>query len=393
MSNTLPAGTFDFDPRTRVVFEAGGLSKLGSYAREILGNNKSDVFLVTDAGLAEAGHESRAVESLQAAGLNVTIYDDVLPNPTTEDVANGLKAAQENNVDLIIGLGGGSSMDCAKGINFLLTNGGQMEDYHGVGKATQPMKPFLAVPTTSGTGSEAQSFAVIGNPVTHMKMACGDKKAAAKIALLDPELTITMPKAVTTTTGIDAISHAVETYVTTKRTSVSKIFSRSAWQKLATFLPAVLDNPNDTKARGEMQFGAFLAGSAIENSMLGATHALANPLTAHFNTTHGIAIGILLPHVIRYNEPTVGRLYGELAGDIGLCSPTDSSATEKLAKFITDIVKKCELPTSLEEIEIDPELIPVMAEEASKQWTGQFNPRPVDVPSLEEIYRCAFTKS
>jgi alcohol dehydrogenase len=377
---------FDFDPQTRVVYGSGVMSRLGELSRE-LGDR---ALLVTDKGLKDAGHEDRAIESLNEAGLSATIFDDVHPNPTTEDVDRCLAVAREANVNLIIGLGGGSSMDCAKGANFLLTNGGRMEDYWGVGKATKPMLPMIAVPTTSGTGSEAQSFALIANAETHMKMACGDKKAACRIALLDPELTVTMPASVTAVTGIDAISHAVETYVTTKRNTVSQLFSRRAWSLLAKSFPRVLEDPSDLEARGGMLVGSHFAGAAIENSMLGATHALANPLSAHFGLTHGVAIGVMLPHVVRFNAAVVGELYEDLAADAGLCENGDPSAAERLAQYLTVVVKDWGLPTSLAECHVQTDLIPTMAEEAAKQWTGTFNPRPVDVNSLRELYECAF---
>ncbi|MCY2967984.1 MAG: iron-containing alcohol dehydrogenase, partial [Planctomycetota bacterium] len=202
--------SFDYEPRTRVVFGAGKLTELGTLALE-LGARRG--LLVTDRGLAKAGHPQRGIALLEQAGLTVTVFDDVQENPTSDDVERGLAVARAAQIDLLIGLGGGSSMDCAKGINFLLTNGGVMEDYWGTGKAKLPMLPMIAVPTTAGTGSEAQSYALIANTRTHMKMACGDPKAACKIALLDPELTLSMPPSVTTASGIDAVSHAVESYV------------------------------------------------------------------------------------------------------------------------------------------------------------------------------------
>ncbi len=391
---TLPVKTdvddlaaFDFDPRTRVIYGPGVLAQLGSLTRELGGHR---VLLVTDKGLKSAGHDARAIEALTAAGITVAVFDETQPNPTTDDVDRALTVARQANVDFIIGFGGGSCMDCARGVNFLLTNGGRMEDYWGVGKAKLPMLPMIAVPTTSGTGSEAQSFALIANAQTHMKMACGDKKAACRVALLDPELTVTMPASVTAMSGIDAISHALETYVTTRRNPISQLFSRRAWGLLAKAFPQVLRSPRDIHARGAMLVGAHWAGAAIENSMLGATHALANPLSAHFGTSHGIAIGVMLPHVIRYNGSVVNGLYSELAADLGLCQLQADSATETLARYIETVVIDSGLPTSLQECNVKPDLIPVMAEEASKQWTGTFNPRPVNKQSLEELYRCAF---
>src|SRR5262249_39091353 len=158
------------------------------------------------------------------------------------------------------------AMDCAKGINFLLTNGGAMADYRGFGKATKPMLPSVGVPTTAGTGSEAQSYALIADEKSHMKMACGDRKAAFHVAILDPEVTVSQPRSVTAVPGIDALSHALESYVTAKRNRVAQMFSREAWRLLEPNLEVVLRSPDDLEARGAMQMGAFLAGTAIENS-------------------------------------------------------------------------------------------------------------------------------
>ena len=265
-----------------------------------------------------------------------------------------------------------------------------MEDYWGIGKATQPMLPLIAVPTTAGTGSEAQSFALIANRKTHMKMACGDKKAACRIALLDPELTLSMPHSVAAATGIDAISHALESYVTKPRTGISQLFSREAWRLLSQGFLQILQDPQDLQARGKMLLGSYLGGAAIENSMVGATHALANPLSAHFDMTHGIAIGIMLPHVIRYNAEVVGDLYGNLARDAGLCEESDSNASLLLAEHVESLVASAGSPTTLSACDVDPDLIPTLAEEAAEQWTGKFNPRPVDAESLKELYECAF---
>ena len=377
---------FDFQPQTRVLFGPGTVDRLGELACQL---GAARVLLVTDKGLARAGHEQHGIEALSRAGLEVTVFDDVHPNPTTEDVDRGVKAARNARIDLIVGLGGGSSMDCAKGINFLITNGGRMEDYWGVGKAKKPMLPMIAVPTTAGTGSEAQSFALIAHPQTHMKMACGDKKAACRIAVLDPDLTHTMPPAVAAATGIDALSHAVETYVTKPRNPVSQLFSRRAWQLISSAFPRVLDAPDDSEARAMMLLGAHFAGAAIENSMLGATHSLANPLSARFGTTHGVAIGVMLPHVVRYNQQVVGSLYGVLAADAGLCDPNDPSAAERLADFIESLVARSGQPSTLSDCDVDPDLIPQLASEAAGQWTARFNPRPVTAAELEELYRCA----
>jgi alcohol dehydrogenase len=348
------------------------------------------VLVVTDKGLADAGHEQRAAEVLAAAGLHVAVFDEVHPNPTTLDVDHCVVAAKRNAIDFIVGLGGGSSMDCAKGLNFLLTNGGRMEDYKGIGKATKPMLPMIAVPTTAGTGSEAQSFALIANAKTHMKMACGDKKAACRVAILDPDLTASMPPAVAAATGIDAISHAVETSVTTARNPISQLFSSRAWKLLAAAFPKVVKSAQNETARGAMLLGAHLSGAAIENSMLGAAHALANPLSAHFGLTHGIAVGIMLPHVVRYNGEVAGDIYGRLAADAGLCAADASDAAHRLAVHLESLLAAAGLPTALKDCDVDSELFGQLADEAALQWTGNFNPRPASPRDFWELYQCAY---
>ncbi|WP_437187358.1 iron-containing alcohol dehydrogenase [Planctomicrobium sp. SH668] len=381
--------SFDFDPRTRVLFGSGTSSRLGEMAIQYGGTH---ALLVTDPGIRDAGHEARAIQSLTDAGIRVSIFDDVRPNPTTLDIDRGTQFAKDLGVDLMIGLGGGSSMDCAKGINFLLTNGGKMVDYKGTGKATKPMLPFIAIPTTSGTGSEAQSYAVISDEETHMKMACGDKKALACVSILDPDLTLTMPQKVTAATGVDAISHALETFVTLKGNAVSHMFSQQAWILLTAALPQVLAQPDHLQARGAMQQGAYFAGAAIENSMLGATHALANPVSAHFDTIHGIAIGALLPYVVAYNsqKPGVEMRYRWLAQLAGIGEIDDEQLINKLCDRLVTMVDRAGQPTNLKECGVEEDLLPQMAAEAAAQWTAQFNPRPVDEASLLEIYQCAY---
>ena len=378
---------------TRVEAGPGALSTLGRWARDLGGQR---LFLVTDRGLREAGHEERVLACLDASGYDsesVAVFGDVRPNPTTEDVDRALAVARDHGSDLIIGLGGGSSLDCAKGVNFLLTNGGRIEDYWGVGKADQPMLPMIAVPTTAGTGSEAQSFALIANAKTHMKMACGDKKAACRVAILDPELTLTMPAAVTAATGIDAISHALETAVTTQRNSISSRFSREAWAMLAEGFPRVVNGSGEIDARQQMLYGAHLAGAAIENSMLGAAHALANPLSAHYDMTHGVAIGIMLPHVIRFNQDVASEIYADLLAVAGAETVPGLAAGEQLASLVEQMAGDAGLPCTLAECDIRDNLLDQLAAEAYEQWTGQFNPRPVSTETLKGLYECASPQS
>src|SRR5205085_2716634 len=242
-----PLPSFDFHPLTRVVFGAGALARLGALARELGGNR---ALLVTDPGLEAAGHPQRAVASLGEAGVEAFLFDGVEENPSTRHVEAGLEAAKRHAVNLLVAVGGGSAMDCAKGINFLLSNGGRVEDYKGFGKASRPMLPSVGVPTTAGTGSEAQSYALIADEKTHLKMACGDRKAAFRVAVLDPEVTVSQPRQVTVVTGIDAVSHALESYVTARRNPLSQMFAREAFRLLDGHFDKVLRQPNDLDARG-----------------------------------------------------------------------------------------------------------------------------------------------
>lgn len=376
---------FDFQPRTRVVFGPGSLARLGQIARDL---DFHRTLLVADPGVAEAGHLAAAQRALAAAGVEIHTFADFGVNPDSAMVEAGVRLARPRAVDSVIGLGGGSSLDCAKGINFLLTNGGAMADYRGYGKARMPLLPMIGVPTTAGTGSEAQSYAVIADAATHMKMACGDPSAAVRVAILDPDLTATAPRQVTAMAGFDAIAHAVETSVTTKRTPLSDMFSHRAWRLLNNAYERVLNNPDDAEARGAMQLGAYFSGMAIEQSMLGAAHACANPLTARCNTVHGQALAILLPHVVRWNAGVAGGQYAALL-DSEPARARDEDAAEALAVRLEHLAAAGGLNLRLRDIGVEAAHLPELADLAAGQWTGGFNPRPFNAVGALEIYRAA----
>ena len=382
---------FDYYSPTRLVFGVGCVHRVGELAKDF-GAHK--VLLVTDAGLVSAGHAGKVQALLEAAGLTVILFGSVRENPTTADVAHCLAIARAGAVDTIVGLGGGSSMDTAKGCNFLLTNGGRMQDYWGMGKATRPMLPLIAIPTTAGTGSECQSFALIADEKTHQKMACGDPKAAARVALLDPALTLSQPPRVTACTGIDAIAHAVETAVTRKRTPLSMMFSHRAFQLAMGSFPKVVANPADAEARGRMLLGAALAGMAIENSMLGAAHSAANPLTAHFGIPHGQAVGMMLPFVVRFNgrDAATCAAYAELASaaEIACVSDGCEPALHALVARLEALLNLAGMPRSLADCGVDRESLGTLAAEATRQWTANFNPVMIGEADFLALYQAAF---
>ena len=379
---------FDFQPRTRVIFGAGVIDRLGDLAREL---NFKRTLLVADHGLVASGHVDEAVSPLEKAGVEVFRFHDFEVNPDTQMVEAGTRFVSSLKIDSIVGLGGGSSLDCAKGINFLLTNGGRMSDYRGYGLATKPMLPMIAIPTTAGTGSEGQTYALISDAETHVKMACGDSKAAFRVALLDPALTVSQPQSITATSGFDAIAHAVETYVTTKRNPLSEVFSREAWRLLEPNYERVLTEPDNLEARGAMQLGAFYAGVAIENSMLGATHACANPLTARYGTAHGAAIAMLLPSVVRWNESVAADDYGRLLSWSSVAGKrNDLSPTESLARRLEELAEAGGLRQKLRTTGVKETEITQLASEAAEQWTGTFNPRPFNKEGAIEVYQCVY---
>ena len=344
----------------KIIHGAGSLSELPNLV-------SGKALIVTDEGIVRAGHVERAAELLD----EVVVFDKVHENPREKDVALCAEFAREVNPDVIIGLGGGSSMDTAKGVLFLLSGGGSMSDYQGHGKAKGEMLPFIAIPTTAGTGSECQSYAVLCRDESHEKMACGDPRALAKVAILDPELTGSMPLRVARLTALDALSHALESAVCNQRTEESQGFSFEAFLKIEPVIEKILKGEATVEERGEMLMGSALAGRAIEASMLGAAHASANPLTAHFDVVHGRAVMTMLPAVMRWNSEVVGEIYARL--------------NPGLIEWVESLRGLAELNP----VEVTKEMIPQLAGEAAKQWTGQFNPRPMSEGDFAEAYRVA----
>ena len=380
--------TFRFNAPTQLVVGPGRLSELGGLATTpaIVGQRRPRrVLMVVDRGVRRAGHAEPATRSLTDAGLEVALFDDFSENPTASMVDAGVAAAVQCQPDLLVGLGGGSAMDACKAINLVFCCGGQIADYRGAGKATTDLLPMIAIPTTAGTGSEVQSYAIISDDETHIKMPCGDVRAQPAAAILDPHLVMTQPPAVAALTGIDAISHAVETSVTRRRSVVSSLWSREAFRFLASSFETFLRDPSDLRSAASMQWGAACAGMAIEASMLGAAHATANPLTARYGIPHGQAVGLMLPAVVELNAATEGSQYGELVRSI---DPTiaDPQAAPWLVERIQRWTRQCHLATRLRDLDADVD-IPACAVDAMSQWTGTFNPVALTPAIVESLYR------
>jgi alcohol dehydrogenase len=380
----LLAAPFDLRTRGRVVYGPGSLARLGELATEL---GLSRVLLVTDRGIVRAGIAQRAREALESAGIRVAVHDAVREDPAAADVDACLASARDCAAEGFVAVGGGSSIDTAKGANFLLCGGGAIADYWGPNKARGPLKPLIAVPTTAGTGSEVQSYALIAEDATHKKMACGDPRAVPAVALLDPELTVSQPAPVTAATGVDALVHALECAVTRTRSAASLLHAHEAFRLIAGNLERVLQEPRDLEARGAMQLGACWAGLAIENSMLGAAHAAANPLSAKYGTVHGHAVGLMAAHVVRFNarDAEARQAYEELSRAAGFAD----RSPEALADRVAGLVRAAGLPSGLSAAGVRITDVPELARDAETQWTGKHNPRPVDARGFEELYRAA----
>ncbi len=367
--------TFDTRPSPRLLFGPGRIAELADCVRS-LGCSKP--LIVTDPGIVAAGHVDRACCILDRHGLRAEVFENTHVNPTETDIEECRDFARQLEPDCLIGLGGGSSLDTAKGCNFLLHHPEKrMRDFRGYGHATAPMLPFIAVPTTAGTGSECQSYAVVSRDETHEKMACGDPGALARIALLDPELTLSQPRTIATLTALDALSHAIESAVCTRRNPVSSASSLQAFRLLSASIEPLLRGEATDTDRANLLLGAAMAGSAIENSMLGAAHATANPLTARHDLAHGLAVWTMLPHVVRFNaaDTATAAIYDDLSRNL----------EHPLAAWLDHILSLADLPA----VEIPPQQLPQLAADAAEQWTGRFNPRPLTPEAITGLYESA----
>ncbi len=364
----------------KLVFGNGVLKELPACLREL---GTSSVLLVTDQGIVRAGHAETARSLLQANDIPVSVYDAVHESPTESDCADCCEFAKGVDFDCIVALGGGSSLDTAKACNFLLTNGGRMSDYQGYGKASKRMLPIIAIPTTAGTGSECQSYALVSKDGSGEKMACGDPKALAKVAILDPDISDTQPRPVAVQTGIDALAHALESAVSSNRTELSSLYSEAAFRHISRAIGDIIDGHVKGDDRGHMLLGAALSGRAIENSMLGAAHACANPLTARHGVIHGRAVALMLPPVMKFNEANrdaagIYCRYSQILHETGISS-------QPLIEWVAELVGRMERP----EFRADEAEITELASAAASQWTGQFNPRPLEVGDFVDLYRVA----
>lgn len=360
-----------------------------------LGGSKP--LLVTDKGVVAAGICKQVTDLLDAAAMPYVIYDETVPNPTDTNVHNGVKIYRDNGCDSLITLGGGSSHDCGKGIGLLISNGGKIHDYEGVDKASKPLMPYLAVNTTAGTASEMTRFAVITDTSRHVKMAIADWRITPGIAIDDPVLMVGMPAALTAATGMDALTHAVEAYVSTIATPMTNACAVESIKLIFKFLRKAVANGQDLVAREGMCFAQYLAGMAFNNASLGYVHAMAHQLGGFYNLPHGECNALLLPHVEQFNLIAQVEKFAEMAEIMGEntygLAPRD--AAELALKAIRQLSADVGIPSTLVELgkrygkDVKTSDIPTMTSNAQKDICKYTNPRSATDDDITNIYTSA----
>ena len=380
--------TYYFLP-TRIVFGEGAVQEAGDLVKS-LGAKKC--LIVTDRYLGQIGMADRVQGILKKAGIEACIFAGAEPNPTDKNVEAGARFYQENECNSIISLGGGSSHDCAKGIGLVAANGGQIADFEGVDKSSKPMIPLMAINTTAGTASEITRFCIITDTSRKVKMAIVDWRVTPQIAINDPELMKGMPPSLTASTGMDALTHAIEAYVSTDANPLTDAAAIMAIKMIAHYLPKAVANGNYMKARDKMAYAQYLAGIAFNNASLGYVHAMAHQLGGFYNLPHGVCNAILLPYVESYNLIGNMNRFRDVAQAMGVQVEGISvtCAAEKAIEAIKKLSRQLEIPTDLKQLGVREEDFGIMADNAKKDVCQLTNPRTATREQVIEIYRQAY---
>jgi len=351
----------------------------------------TNALIVTDTFLAQSGMVDEVKALVEAAGAKALVWGGAEPNPTDINVHDGLKVYQENNCDMIISLGGGSSHDCAKGIGIVATNGGNIRNYEGVDKSSKPMPPFIAINTTAGTASEMTRFCIITDTDRKVKMAIVDWRVTPNVAINDPVLMVGMPPALTAATGMDALTHAVEAYVSTIATPVTDSAALMAIKLIAANLRNAVANGTNMEARDKMAYAEFLAGMAFNNASLGYVHAMAHQLGGFYNLPHGVCNAILLPHVCKFNLIACPGRFAEIATAMGenIEGLSIRAAADVAIESIRQLSADVGIPGGLTELNVKEEDLKTMAENAMKDACSFTNPRLATLDDVIQIYRNA----
>jgi alcohol dehydrogenase len=383
--------TFGFFIPTVSLMGVGCSKETGAQAKALGATN---LLIVTDSGLAKLGVADKIKAQLEEVGLKAVVFDGAEPNPTDKNVAAGVDVYKKNKCDGIVSLGGGSAHDCAKGVGMVIGNGGTIRDYEGVNKTTKPMPPFLAINTTAGTASEMTRFCIITNTDTHVKMALVDWRCTPNIAINDPLLMVGMPPALTAATGMDALTHAVEAYVSTIATPITDACALQAIKLVAKFLSPAVANGQNIEARDRMAYAEYLAGMAFNNASLGYVHAMAHQLGGFYNLPHGVCNAILLPQVCDFNLIACTERFADIAVALGENVKTLSTleAAEKGIAAIRKLAKSVGIPAGLAELGVKEADLKTMALNAQKDACMLTNPRTATLDQVIGMYKASMGK-
>ena len=348
--------------------------------------------IVTDAGLAKAGVAARVAEKLALQDIESVIFDGAKPNPSIANVEAGLEVLKQHQCDFVVSLGGGSPHDCAKGIALCATNGGHIRDYEGLDQSSKPQLPLVSINTTAGTASEMTRFCIITDEDRHVKMAIVDRNVTPLLSVNDPELMVAMPKGLTAATGMDALTHAIEAYVSTAANPITDACAIKAMELISQNLRKAVQDGKDLTARENMAYAQFLAGMAFNNASLGFVHAMAHQLGGFYDLPHGVCNAVLLPHVQTFNASVCAARLTDVARALGVdvsgLSPEEGAQAAVAA--IRTLARDVEIPAGLRDLGAKLDDIPILATNALKDACGLTNPRRADQGQIEEIFRNAF---
>ncbi|PWX52364.1 L-threonine dehydrogenase [Clostridium perfringens] len=347
--------------------------------------------IVTDKVLGQIGIVKKVTDVLDNKNIEYAIYDETKPNPTVKNVNDGLALLKEKECDFVISLGGGSAHDCAKGIALLATNGGEIKDYEGVDKSKKPQLPMVGINTTAGTGSEMTLFAIITDEERHIKMALVDKHLTPIIAVNDPMLILAMPKSLTAATGMDALTHAIEAYVSTSATPITDACAEKAIELISNYLVNAVENGQDVEARDMMAYAEYLAGMAFNNASLGYVHAMAHQLGGFYNLPHGVCNAILLPHVQEYNKATSASRLAKIAKIMGgnIEGLTDEQGADLCIDMIKSLSQTIGIPEGLGVLGVKESDFETLATNALNDACSLTNPRKGNLEEVIAIFKKA----
>jgi alcohol dehydrogenase class IV len=382
---------FAFNTAPSIRFGAGALADLGDIVRQRIGTR---IMLVTDPGMVATGIVDRALATLVAAGVEAAVFSRVEADPPEPVVLAAVEAARGHEIEGVVGLGGGSSLDTAKLVSLLVSGREQLKDVYGVGKAKGPRLPLILVPTTAGTGSEVTPISIVTTGANE-KMGVVTPVILPDVALLDPELTLGLPPHITAATGIDAMVHAIEAYASASPNNnpISRVLATEALTLMGAALERAVHHGSDIEARSSMLLGSMLAGQAFANSPVAAVHALAYPIGGHFHVPHGLSNALVLPYVLRFNTKVAPRPYAELAPFAfpGLSQLEGQARAEAFCDALAELSRRCGLQQRLRDMAIPADALPMLARDAMNQTRLLVNnPRPVTEADALAIYEAAW---